>query len=269
MLGGKIYLLPGPGGIPSPPGGHAHPRTETEFRLRYAVEATVVYGSQPYLGWLGCAHGETILLLAYAERIHAFFAWHHSAPQRARARHNFHRDTLGWIAGARVQPLAEAFAYDAPLTLVKERSGINIGLVNLGATLMPPVCRGANRSSPPGVAIERIESVGAVERHNAAVRIGWSRHSILPGDRIVGIGRIHASNASRFHYAASLLTSNWPISGTALFHMERGYPGEFPDTNELITHFLRVEREWQEYVQLFLLGGELSRMMADVTRGDR
>ena len=112
-----------------------------------------------------------------------------------------------------------------------------------------------------------------------------SRYSILPGDRIVGIGRIHAGNATRFHCAATLLTSNWPIIGTALLHLERGYAGEFPDIRSLVAHFLHAERKWQEYVQLYALflhaerkwqeyvqlyalGGELSTMMQDVTRGD-
>ena len=71
-----------------------------------------------------------------------------------------------------MRPLTAAFAFDTPLFLGQERSGINAGMVNLGTALTQPACRGAIRTSLPGAAIGRIESHGAVARVNATVRSG-------------------------------------------------------------------------------------------------
>ena len=76
-------------------------------------------------------------------------------------------------------------------------------------------------------------------------------------------------HAARLGHATALLTSNWPSMGTALFHWERGCAGEFRDFRALIAHFTRAEREWQDFVRMHLVSGELTALMNAVARGDR
>ena len=90
-----------------------------------------------------------------------------------------------------------------------------------------------------------------------------------PGGRLAGIGRIRVRRATRFNHAVALLASNWPILGTALFHLERGCAGKFPDVCAPIAHFMHAEREWQDFVQRCVVSGELTNLMSAVTRGDR